>query len=254
MATGLTIVGSSPAVPRPGSANSCYLVRLGGTTVVLDLGSGALSKLLEVEALENIDAIVISHMHADHFFDLVPLRYALKYSVQRGSMLPVYLPPGGLKTLQTVVSPFARGGSFFDGVVKLTEYAPERTLKIGAARISFAKTRHYIDAFAMRVEAGMRAIAFSADTAPEPRVVALARDADIFVCESGLGATGTEQGERGHSNTEEAATMARDASARQLVLTHYPAQSPPGDLEAAAKRIFPREVRLAEDGMDIALD
>lgn len=254
MATGLTIIGSSPAAPRPGSANSSYLVRLGGTAVVLDLGSGALSKLLEVEALENIDAIVISHMHADHFFDLVPLRYALKYSVKRSSMLPVYLPPGGGKTLQTIVSPFARGASFFDGVMRVTEYAPERPLKVAAARISFAKTRHYIDAFAIRVEAGMRAIAFSADTAPEPRVVELARDADIFVCESGLGVTGTEQGDRGHSNAEEAATMARDASARQLILTHYPAQSDPANLKAAAKHIFPGEVRLAEDGMDIALD
>lgn len=253
MTATLHIIGSSPAAPHPGGANSCYLVRLGGATIVLDFGSGALSNLLEVEALENLDAIFISHMHADHFFDLIPLRYALKYSVKRDSQLPVYLPPGGIKTLQTVVSPFARTGAFFEGLMKVTEYAPDRALKLAAARISFAKTRHYVDAYAIRVEAGMRAIAFSADTAPEARVVELARDADLFLCESGLG-TGTESGERGHSSAEEAAAMAKDAAARRLILTHYPAGVPRDELKAAAQRVFSGEVTIAQDGMEIALD
>jgi ribonuclease BN (tRNA processing enzyme) len=202
---------------------------------------------MPLQDLATIDAVLISHMHADHFFDLVPLRYALKYQVQRRTALPVLIPPGGMKTLHSIVSPFAKGGSFFDGIMKITEYPPNRPLHIGDAGITLAKTRHYIDAYAMRVGSGDRA-------APEQRVVELARDADLFLCEAALGATGEERGRRGHCNAKEAAAMAAQAGVKHLVLTHYPAGVRPSDVKRAARSAFSGEITMADDGMQIALE
>lgn len=253
MSSSLYVVGSSAAVPRPNRANSSYLIHSKNLTLALELGSGALAKLLAVQDVNALDALLVSHMHADHFFDIVPLRYALKYEIRRASPLPVFLPPGGLKKIRTVVSPFARGRSFFDGTMDVSEYAPASELRINGAGISFAKTRHYIDAYAMRIQLGDGTIVFSADTAPTQRVVDLARGADIFLCESGLGAAGEERGRRGHSNAKEAGATAQAAGVKHLVLTHYSASEEPADLERAARASFSGNVTVADDGMEISI-
>jgi ribonuclease BN (tRNA processing enzyme) len=70
------------------------LLRSKAAAVVLDLGSGALGKLQVAIAPDALGAIVISHMHPDHFFDLVPLRYGLKYGpAKRASRMPLWIPP-----------------------------------------------------------------------------------------------------------------------------------------------------------------
>jgi ribonuclease BN (tRNA processing enzyme) len=249
----LYIVGSSPAVPRPNRANSAYLIRSEKLNLALELGSGALSKLLAVQDLVSLHAILISHMHADHFFDIVPLRYALKYEVQRASPLPVFVPPGGLKKMRTVVSPFARDHSFFDGTMTVTEYDPDESLRLRGARVTFAKSRHYIEAYAMRVKLSEGTIVFSSDTAPNQNVVELARNADLFLCECGLGAAGQERGRRGHSNAEEAGAMAQAAGVKHLVLTHYAASQRPADLKRAAATTFRGKITVADDGLEIPL-
>jgi len=249
MASELVIVGSSAAVPRPNRANSCYLIRNADTHIVLELGSGSFSKLLSVQDVASIDALFISHMHADHFFDLVPLRYALKYEIERSTLLPVFLPPGGIKQLRSVVSPFAKRGSFFEGMIALDEYAPDGEYRIAGATLTFAKTRHYIAAYAMRVQLEDATIAFSSDTAPEQRVVDLAQSADVFLCECGLGAQGAETGKRGHLNAREAGELASRARITHLVLTHYHASADPADLDRAARTAFSGRISVADDGI-----
>lgn len=244
----LHIVGSSSAVPRPNRANSAYVVRSAGVTLGLELGSGALAKLLTVVDLRRLDALVISHMHADHFLDIVPLRYALKYQVHRRLPLPVFLPPGGRAALSRVVSPFAAAGTFFRGVVELHEYNPAKELELRSARIAFAKTRHYIDAYAMRITLRDGTIAFSSDTAPCRQVSDLACQADIFLCECGLGANGRETGRRGHCNAAESATMAKEAGVKHLVLTHYSESERPQELYRHARGVFTGSISVADDG------
>src|SRR5581483_6456581 len=97
--------------------------------------SGALANVRRHVDYDRIGAVVISHMHADHFIDLMPLRYALRYGPRaRGGKLPVYLPPGGLAMLRALVSAFAHeGGSFLDDVYQLDEYDPAKPLQIGGA-------------------------------------------------------------------------------------------------------------------------
>ncbi|MBV8642290.1 MAG: MBL fold metallo-hydrolase [Candidatus Eremiobacteraeota bacterium] len=245
----LTVAGSSSSIPRPDRACSSYLVDDGETPIVLDLGTGALANLRRHVDYDRIAAVVISHMHADHFIDLVPLRYALRYGPRRRKQkLPVHLPPGGLTMLRTLVSAFAHeGGEFLDDVFDLYEYDPSRALAIDGATLRFAHTAHYIPAFAVRWERHGASVTYSADTAPDERVVALARETDVFVCEATLRHGEVEPGIRGHSSAADAGRMARDAGVGRLLLTHYGEESTARDLDEDARTNFAGDVLVADD-------
>jgi len=225
------------------------LVDDGETPIVLDLGTGALANLRRYADYDRLSAVVISHMHADHFIDLIPLRYALRYgSRRRTSKLPVHLPPGGTAMLRTLVSAFAsEGGEFLSDVFDLREYDPSAVLRIDGATLRFAHTAHYIPAFAVRWERDGASVTYSADTAPDERVVELARESDVFLCEATLRHGECEAGMRGHSTAVDAAEMARAAGVRRLVLTHYGEESTAMDLDESAREIFAGDIIVADD-------
>jgi ribonuclease BN (tRNA processing enzyme) len=243
-------------MPRPGSVSSAYLVRSPGATILLDVGTGAFSKLSLIVDYTRLDAIVISHMHSDHFFDLVPFRYTLKYGRETGDRrVPLWLPPGGfarLDALRRAVSVDA-AEDFFDIVFEIAEYDPKESLVAGDVTLNFHRTRHYVDAYAARAECNGASIAYSADTAPCDAVVELARGASIFLCEAGFGLKREEAAQRGHCSAEEAGEMAQQAGVSRLVLTHYPAQFEPQALVEAAKRRFSGAVVAAHDGLTLTV-
>lgn len=249
----LYIAGSSSAVPRPGRANSGYLLRTSGCAIAIDFGTGSFARVREQIDPTRLDALVISHMHADHFFDIVPLRYALRYEMERERPLPVYLPPGGIRVAQTIGSPLKESADFYDGVLELKEYAPDAPLRLGECTIRFARTVHYIPAYAMRIETPAGIFGYSADTAPCEAVPELVRGAGIFLCEAALGPSARERGERGHSNAYEAGEMAARARVEHLVLTHYGAKADPRALRDAAAKAFQGEITVADDGMEFVL-
>ncbi|MBV8067608.1 MAG: MBL fold metallo-hydrolase [Candidatus Eremiobacteraeota bacterium] len=238
-------------MPRPGEASSCYLIRAGETALLFDLGSGAFAKLQLAIDYRRVDAIVISHMHADHFFDVVPFRYALKYGhLPFEQRLALWLPPGGkrsLGALRRAVSTDAPE-DFFDSLFVVREYDPGETLTVRGVSIRFRQTRHYVDAYAIRAQSGERSITYSADTAPCDAVVELARATSLFLCETALGVGVEDANDRGHSSAKEAGTMAQRAQAERLLLTHYPAAVAPQSLVHAAKQHFSGRVDAAHDG------
>jgi ribonuclease BN (tRNA processing enzyme) len=220
------------------------------SSIVLDLGTGSFANLRRHVDYNRLDAIVISHMHADHFIDLIPLRYALCYgTLRRKRKLPLYLPPDGERMLHQLVSAFADegGGDFVTEVFDVRTYEPSATLAVGGGRIGFALTSHYIPAFAMRYERNGQSVTYSSDTAPESRIVDLARGSDLFLCESTLLADDVERGMRGHSSAREAAQMAQAAGVRRLILTHYAERATARDLDESAREYFDGEIAIADD-------
>jgi len=245
----ITVLGSSNAIPRPGRACSGYLIEAEGTALVADLGTGALANLFRVRAAEDVDAIVISHMHADHFIDLVPLRYALKYGPRTNARkIPLWLPPGGEAMLRRLVGAFARESphDFLGEVFEVAEYAPSGTLSIGAAQLRFAPTVHYIPTFALRCTCGTSSVTYTADTAPSEDVLALARDTGLFMCEATL-LPGERETTRGHLSAEEAGILSERAGVRRLALTHYPVETTPEELLSAAASRYSGELCVVDD-------
>jgi ribonuclease BN (tRNA processing enzyme) len=195
-------------------------------------------------------------MHADHFLDLVMLRNALKYGPQRRQVkLPVYVPASGEKWLHAIGLGVGSETSedFFDGVFDVRTYDAASTLAVEEFEIRFAPTVHYIDAFAICLQSKGGTITYSGDTAPCRNVVQLARESDLFLCESTLGPDGSESGIRGHCSAREAALMASEAGVQKLLLTHYGSELSPRLLEEEVRRYFPGPCAVADDLMQLAV-
>ena len=246
----VTVAGSSCSIPRSDRACSSYLLQDGKLAVALDFGTGAFANMRAYADYDRLDAIVISHMHADHFLDLVPLRYALKYGgKRRSSRLPLWMPPDGVAMFRKLVSAFARegNGDFLDECFVVREFDPAEALPIGDGTLRFAHTTHYIPSYAIRYERNGTAFTYSADTAPDERVVELATGSDLFLCEATLLASDVEGDVRGHCSAAEAAAMAAAANVRRLVLTHYSQEAAEGDLAGGCRGLFSGDVDVADD-------
>jgi ribonuclease BN (tRNA processing enzyme) len=217
---------------------------------VADLGTGALANLRRYRESETLDAVVISHMHADHFIDVIPMRYELKYGPRTNDRkIPLYLPPGGEAMLRRLVDAFAREtpGDFLSDVFDIRTFDAKAPLHIGAAELRFTQTAHYIPTYAMRCEVEGTSMSYSSDTAPDSAVSRLAEGVDLFFCEATLLSDEREVGERGHSSAAEAAAMASEAGARKLILTHYPAETTAFRVATEAQGLFSGEINVADD-------
>jgi ribonuclease BN (tRNA processing enzyme) len=248
------VAGSSGAVPRPGNACSCYLVESPQSRIILDCGPGAIQSLRRFIEPSALDAVVLSHLHPDHVFDLVLLCYLCSLPpTARAQRLNVFVHPGAIEQLRrlALAVPSSDGAKFFARSFDFHEYDPQGTIEIGDLHLTFAKTIHYVEAYAIRVACLDKAIVYSGDTAPCSAVAGLARLADLFICECSLGPDGSEGRPRGHSSAIEAAVMARDADAKHLLLTHYGEQFPRVELAAAAQHAFSGAVTIADDGLEI---
>ena len=229
----LIALGTSAAYPEAGSACSGYLVSAQGTNVLLDCGTGVLAQLQRVLAPGRVDAIVISHLHADHFLDIVPFRYALWRSGRsdRPVRPALWLPPGGPAATARLVSAWGAPESFFSEHFDISEYAPRSSLVLGALTLTFAPVRHYVPAYGVRVRGGST-LAYSSDSAPCSELTDLARGADVLLCEAALDDAAEEPPDkRGHMSPAEAGELAAEAGVRLLLLSHF---WPGADRAAAA--------------------
>jgi len=254
----LTILGSGTAAPNPGGANSGYLLREGETAVVVDCGAGTAGRLAAQMPVNRLDGVAISHLHPDHYFDLVALNYQLKFGDPRPrnlpSKVPLWVPPGGQAFMRQFGKLIADKYEMLEEVFDICEYSPARGVTIGSLEFSFHPVQHYIPSHAIRARCttSESSLVFSSDVAPCPQLIDAARGADLFLCESALlnaSQDDTDPALRGHLCAAEAGAAARAAGARRLVITHY-YSSADADAHhlAAARSTFDGPVELAREG------
>jgi len=255
----LTVLGGAGAGGNTGQGCSGYLVEVGATRVVLDLGPGTLPELRRHADFRTLDAIVVSHLHLDHVLDLMALRFALAYNpVQPSAPIPLWLPPGGLGFLRRAAAAFAEPGEeadFFPRVFAATEYDPTEPLTLGAATVTFAPTVHYIPCWAMRVAGGAPDgdLGYTADTGPASKLTDLLRGVRVLIAEGNwLQAPPKTTEELGHLTATEAAQLAREVGARTLVLTHLWEENGFDAYRAAAVAAFAGLVEVGQPGLCLA--
>jgi ribonuclease BN (tRNA processing enzyme) len=241
----LTILGCSGTYPGPRSACSSYLVESSGFRLVLDAGNGSLGELQKHCDLREVDAVLVSHLHADHCLDLVANSYARRYHPEgTPPKLPLY---GPINTRERLCGAFE-----FWPEDSLADIYDFRTispgcLNVGPFRVDLARVAHPIEAFGVRLTADGRSLTYSGDTSPCDELVDLARHSDLFLCESSF-LEGGDNPPGVHMTGREAGAHAARADAGRLVLTHLvPWGDPQRSLEEAAGT-FAGSLHLAETG------
>ena len=247
----LTIIGCSGSFPGPDSPASCYLLDAEGFRLLLDLGNGALGALQRQAGLDSIDAVCLSHLHADHCLDLCSYAVARTWHPDGPRpRIPVYGPEGTARRMAQAYGPSEHPGmaAAFD-FVTLT---PGRR-EIGPFQVTVDHVSHPVETFGFRVEQAGRSLAYSADTGESPALIRLARDADLLLCEASfLARAGLPTGL--HLTAGQAAEHAARAGAGQLVLTQLvPWNDPAQTLAEASESVFDGPVSLAAPGLSVEL-
>lgn len=238
----LIVLGSSGGYPEPGRPCSGYLVHSQTTRIWVDAGTGTLNALLKILKLEDLDCILISHLHPDHWTDLPIALHQLAVNECRVSRpLPVYGPPGwpqatGIESQWfSSQSPPQRELTFGAG----------KTLTIGDLEIIPVEVQHGVQTFAFRFTQGEDTLVYSGDSSPCEALVEIARGADLFLCEATL-----PPGEETpiSMNPAQAGKVAKEAGVSRLVLTHLlPGQDPDAACAVAAE-IYSGPVTYARPG------
>jgi ribonuclease BN (tRNA processing enzyme) len=255
----ITILGKSPAWQDAGGACSGYLVEHDGTVLLLDCGNGVFGRLRTHIDYVDVDAVVLSHMHADHCLDVVPYAYALTYAPRQqpvpvgghpGTKFParprLVAPPGGAALLGTLGAMWGPEG-LIEGAFDVEEFDPAGQVDIGSLRLTFGAVPHYVPTYAVSLEpvgaAGPRVV-YSADCSPNDDVVAFARDAAALLIEATLPRP-ERTGVRGHLTAAEAGDHGRRAGVRRLILTHYSDELDSAITQRDAEATFGGPVELA---------
>jgi ribonuclease BN (tRNA processing enzyme) len=233
-----TVLGCSGTYAEPGGACSGYLVRSPGATVVVDLGPGALANLQRHVELSEVDAVVLSHEHPDHWLDVPLLRNALRYFLELRD-LPIYATAGTLRLARELVPELE------PTLVPHTVTAASR-LRFGDLDVRFSRTDHPVETLAVRVDSGDRSVLYSADTGPAWRADGAGEGVDTFVCEASFLPGGPGEV---HLTARQAAELAREIGARRLVLTHVPPGVDPDEQRRLASAGYDGPIELATPGV-----
>ncbi len=219
----LTVIGCGTAQPQPDTPASGLLVTSGATRLLLDCGQGVISRLERHMDPRRLTGVIVGHLHADHYIDLVSLRYLFPWGEPVAERLPVHLPAGGREHMTALAAAISERPTFFDDSYDVQDYDPAGELVVGELRVRFIKGGHYVPAWGVEVTdpAGTRLV-YAGDTGPNEGTVAAATGADLFVCEATLTSAAEDDPRRGHLTPEEALDMAAAAGVRHTLLVHYP--------------------------------
>jgi ribonuclease BN (tRNA processing enzyme) len=250
----MTVLGCSGSVPGPDSPASGYLLEAEGYRLVLDLGHGAFGALQRYVRPTDVDAIVISHLHADHCIDLTAYIVALRYggdgyrSPGRDQRIPVIGVPGTRDRLEAAYDPLARKLSLHELFAFRTPVEEE----LGPFKMSYAQVNHPTTTNAIRVQCGDRSLVYSADTGESKELVDLAKGADVLLCEASIGPDEALLPNL-HMTGRMAGEHADRAGVERLIVTHVPPWNSVEVAAGEAAAAFAGAVVLARPGAEFTI-
>lgn len=257
MTSSLTVLGSCGGWPEPGRASSGFVVEHAGARVVLDLGFGTVPRLLNhlrSGSGAGLDAVIITHRHPDHMVDLNGLFRARLMGGEDHERLPLFSPPDVVDTL-FAIEPETE--SRFDEIFEWHELPSTVPHQIGPFELTSQSLPHFVTTVGIRLEAPGCTVAYSGDTGPDPALISLGRDADVFIVEA------TDRCQRSGSPDSAsqrflmtgygAGRAAHQAEARHVLLTHFWPGNDRDRTLASARESYAGPITVAEEGLQISL-
>jgi len=234
-------------------------------SLLLDCGEGTTRKLIQINAIDNLKSIFLTHLHVDHFLGIFML---LWYYMVRGRKndLTIYGPSKTKETIEKiltiqikVINPNFQGDfntlRFKLHFIELIESDEIQEIQ-DEYKIKYVAMEHGIPTLAYRVEDEEKSICYSGDTRPNSKLIKLAKKCNIFICESNF-PDKLPKGEENlsHCTASDTAKMAGDADCEKLVLVHID----PRYKEEFHKnidemhKIFTKEILVAHDFMTLEI-
>ncbi len=209
----LTCFGKYGPYPKGGCATSCYMITHEGKNILLDLGSGALSKVLQKIRVQDIHALLLSHLHSDHMGDALTLRYALAAGKKMGHLsdsIPVYLPEFPLK----------ESSMLSENVMMDTKFITDgMQCNIFGIDVIFARMPHAVPSYAMSFCADGKKFVYSGDTQDNDKLAVFAKDADLFLMDAALLSKDKSE-DAAHVSAKDAGRIGKDSNAKRMLITH----------------------------------
>ena len=233
----LTVLGCSGSYPGPGQACSGYLVASASTRIWLDAGPGTLANLQTHIGLGDVDAIVLTHEHPDHWTDVEGFAVASHY-IHHLAPIPLLAPPGLRRHLLTP-----------DDAFVWREVGDGSRVELGDVQLTFSRTDHGPVTLAVRADGGGRSLGYSADTGPGWSLAALGPGLDLALCEATY--LSEQEGGARHMSARQAGATARDAGVGRLVITHLLPTVDPEEARAEAERSYGGPVEVARAGLEL---
>lgn len=254
----VTALGSCGGWPERGRACSGFVVEHDGFVVVLDLGYGTLPRLLDVlgsSVADGLDAVAVTHEHADHMVDLHGLFRARWFGRRDAPPLPLYAPEGVLRKVVGLEDPDAAEDL---ATVFAWQPLPRPPYQLGPFLLTSIPLPHHVPNAGVRLSAPEVTIAYTGDTGPHRSLPDLGRDADLYIVEATdptrPPATAAPSGPRLHLSAAEAGEVAAAAGARRLLLSHFWPGTDRERAVRAARQAFAGETYAATEGAVIELE
>ena len=242
----VTIVGHWGGYPKVDEASSGYLIEHEGFQILLDCGSGVLSKLQKFILPEMLNGVILSHYHPDHIADIGVLQHARLIRGLLGKKmecLPIYGHSSNKQEFAKLT---------YKEITKGIAYDPDEVLKLGPFTISFLQTNHPVDCYAMRLEADGYSIVYTADTSFKEELIPFSQKANLLLCECNF--YGNQDGRQaGHMTSLDGGKLAHAAQVEQLILTHLPHYGDIQQLKVEAATLFKGSILLAQSGLNLKL-
>jgi ribonuclease BN (tRNA processing enzyme) len=243
----LLVVGSGAAYPdRPGVASSTYLVAQGDERICLDLGQGGFAGLAGRVEPSTLRAVVVSHLHPDHFVDLVALRHYLRYEFDPPRRVRVLAPAGLADRLDALLA--ERG---FTAAALAVEARAEGTIRIGPFEVESRLVTHTDESYAVRVsiadEPAAPGLVYSGDCGRADDLAPLIRPGDTLLVEIAFGAGPVPVGDL-HLDGPGVGAIAAATGPGRVLLTHLQMRRDPGAAVASVRAAFDGPVELVADG------
>lgn len=242
----ITILGCWGGFPKVNEASSGYLVEQDGVKILVDCGSAVLSKLQNHVNPAELDAVILSHYHADHIADIGVLQHALLIDsfTKKTRQAPLFIY--GHQEVDAFQS------LTYKEITKGIAYDPGEQLEIGPFAISFLKTDHPAPCYAMKIKTNTDTLVYTADTAFKKEFIDFSRDADVLLSECNL-YKGMNGASAGHLTSEQAGKIAFEANVNTLILTHLPHFGDIEQLREEAAEQFDGTIILAAENLEIGL-
>ncbi len=252
----LIVLGAGPAYSdRAGSIGSSYLVTAGTDALLLDLGHGAFANLARRLEPSELTAVVISHLHPDHFVDLVPLRHYLRYEFDPPRRVRVIGPEGIARRLDGLHDEPGFTAQALD-----VEQLGEGVQRIGPFELEARLVTHDEESYGLRVSVpgdesragGGPALVYSGDCGNASDLMPLIRPGDALLSEIAFGAGPVPSGAQ-HLDAPAVGDVARRAEVGSLLLTHIQMGYDPDEAVASVRSRYDGPVRFVWPGDEIAI-